>query len=170
VIRVALAGWLGLGPGLASGEEGPGARVDPVEAPVVVDATGQVVGPVVGAHELGFAMVRLRAGGFDAGVLVFHDRLVSPVGAQYESADCSGDPLIPIVPVQSLVPLADLTAVGAAGEILVGVGEIRARVIASEWEPLESPPACEPVAPPETEVVRATAVLPTAFVPPFRLR
>ena len=142
-------------------------RATPPEPPVVVDASGREVGPIV--EILGpFTVVLLRADGRDATLVVFRDRLVSLLAAAYESPDCTGPPWARDF-VQ--VPLVEPAAIGRLNELLVRNGDPETRTLTSEWNSFSTPPACQ-TPPAETRIVRPTRVLVdlNGFQPPFRLR
>jgi hypothetical protein len=159
----------------------PADRVPAVQAPVVVDVFGLVVGPLVGVPQGLFSAVQVRVGERDALLVAGRGGLAAVIGAQYESTDCSGPPLIrdlgDLGLTGSLVPLVDVGAIGKAQEILVPAGAAVTRFIQSEWVTFAllafGSTGCQPPHPnPEDRLVRPTSVLTTVdtFTPPFRLR
>jgi hypothetical protein len=143
----------------------------------VVDAVGREIGPVIGLG-LGFfpgmPIVRLRAGGHDAAIVVTGDQLLSFVDrpAEYETLNCTGPPLIQEPPPGVATPLVENLPVGTVNELLAPVGGPVTRTLNSFWIATSAPPGCVPRASSETAVVRETTVLVDLdlFVPPFRLR
>jgi hypothetical protein len=149
-------------------------REAPVETTVVVDSAGRVVGPVISMFYF-LPFVRLRAGGSDVLMLVRADRLVTlGVEALYETTDCTGTPWVPAFTSSSApVGIVELGVIGRLGELLVSGGDPVTRTISSSWNTLDTPPACQPVAPPQNGIVQPTRVLidvSHAFTPPFRFR
>lgn len=162
-----------LGPGPATGEP-LGSRVAPVDGLVIVDAGGQVVGPLAGTLLGLLGLLRLRLDGRDLLLSVGSGRIFSSLFLRigYESVDCTGPGYVEFVlPPGFPLPFLELAAVDPLNQVLVADGAEVTRTIASEWSRTSTPP-CDPVAAPVPETVRPTTSLGTigGFAPPFRLR
>jgi hypothetical protein len=165
---------LGLHPAPGGAQGGPsGARLEPVDELVVVDAGGQVVGPVLGTlMGLPVVLVRLRLGGRDVAVSVGPGRIRGLVSIKYESDDCSGPAYLDFELPPGLPPLfLEPAAVTSTGDVLVVSGSEVVRTIESEAPGLFGGSGCDDV-PPSNESVRPVAVLGavSGLAAPFRLR
>jgi hypothetical protein len=161
-----------LGPGTAIGEPLSG-RLAPLDGLVVVDAGGQVVGPLAGTVSGILAVVRLRLAGRDILLLVGTGRIGGFLRAGYESPDCTGPAYLDFnLPPELATLFLELAALGPLNEVLVMENDEVTRTITSEWNGFSEPPACDLVAGPSPGTVRPTTSLGPVgtFTPPFRLR
>jgi hypothetical protein len=167
---------LGLGLGLALASAAPGlVRAEgrrPPDTPVVIDGTGTVVG-VLASYNGPAALVPLLAGDTLVAVRVEGDRILTgSTGVSFESADCSGPPLLSELASFGLTPLLPRSGVGTDGALLVETGEAPSiKGIQSRVDRSLPPPHCDVIG-----FTINTSVAPAAvagdlsgLVPPFTL-
>jgi hypothetical protein len=166
VTAVAIVGWPGTSAALG------GARGLP-DVPVVVDATGRVVGPVVGVSSP-WLEVSLTAGGRVVSLTVTEDRFLAGSNqVRFESTDCSGPPLLlTFPPAPGVTRLEPPSGIGPDNVLFGESGGPEASVtVKSFWNQFLTPPGCAPLAPVLSTVVPAAPLLDlTTFTPPFSVR
>jgi hypothetical protein len=131
-----------LGAGPARGQAERAGR--PEAAPVVVDADGQVLGPVEGSLFTGAITVGIRAGGRVVPLVVLPDRLFAFGVVGFESETCQGPALLLPFRAPGTPSFHGEAGIGPGQSLRGAVGPPEVRIIASQYFPGDLPP-CQPV-------------------------
>lgn len=141
---MALAWWLGAAPSWAQAAR---AGQSPA-SPVVVDADGQVLGPVEGWGGLGSVDIGVRAGGRVIRLLIYDVTLAN----------------------QGIAPLFDAAGPGPGGVLRGAAGPEDFKTIRAQWD--DPQPGCNSLPAPVLMVVAPTVTVldPATLALPLRLR
>jgi hypothetical protein len=149
------------------------ARAGVAETPVLVDADGQVVGPLLVHYNSPAGIVRIVRGDLDVPVQVRASSFLEAFArVGFESGDCTGPPwLVDLLPTTS-PPFFRAAGVGPASVLYVGEGPRATPTISSKWTiPPGDPAGCQPQAAAAQEALQAVEALDLSiFRPPFRIR
>jgi hypothetical protein len=146
----------------------------------LVDAAGQVVGPVFPSPAMGairgHALIRANdRAGF---VLASADRFLTglrgnlPQYALFEDPGCLGPAYVSAPTPEAVPELFRRTAIGPDGQLRVADGGVEPRVIQGRWLSDSVPPTCDPVppGPPEPVIPTVPFLDLTRFTPPLAVR
>jgi hypothetical protein len=169
-LLVTLAGVLTLlGPGVppagATGER------DEPGSPVLLDATGRLVGAVEGMGSLATVTVAIRAAGWITYVDVTRDRILQGTGViGFEDAGCAEAPFLMPEEGAGAPLLHGESGIGPPNVLFRPTGAVHSRTIVATWRPEATDP-CVTQLPTSEEVFAVVPLVDLGvFVPPFGVR